>query len=229
VRERLRRVAPAALAVALLATVAGCSSPSTDGSPVAHVHTQQDTDGLHGIVLPKAYRVPALTLTDSHGTPYDVRSGLTKPVTLVFFGYSHCPDICQVVLANIASALTRLDPQQRAKVAMVFVTTDPARDTAPVLRSYLDRFDPSFEGLTGSIGTITAYGEKVGVPIQTGTKLPGGGYDVSHGTQVLGALPDGTAPLVWTQGTSPADLAADLTTILDHGVPAAPTSDGSSS
>jgi protein SCO1/2 len=216
----------AGLAAALLA-LAGCSSPS-DGAPVTGVSTSAD-DGLHGIVLPQAYRVPSVTLKDSHGAPYDVRKRLHKPLTLVFFGYTNCPDICGVVMANIASALTRLDDQQRAKVSMVFVTTDPSRDTAPVLRSYLDRFDPSFEGLTGPIGTITAFGKALGVPIQTGKKLPSGGYDVSHGTQVLGVVPGGRAPVVWTEGTSPGDMADDITTILDHGVPTPPEASGSSS
>ena len=231
-RDRVPVVARAALAAALLTTLlttlAGCSS-GADGPPVADVQTQKDPDGLHAIVLPKPYQAPSVTLRDSHGTPYDVRTGFTRPVTLVFFGYTHCPDICQLVMANIASALTRLEPQQRAKVAVQFVTTDPSRDTAPVLRSYLDRFDPAFEGVTGDIRTISAYGDRVGVPIETGAKLPGGGYDVSHGTQVLGVLPGGTAPLLWTQDTSPGELASDLTHILDHGVPPAPTSDGSSS
>ena len=210
-----------------LLALAGCSS-SGDGAPVAGVSVAAD-DGLHGIVMPQAYRVPDVTLKDSHGTPYDVRKRLTKPLTLVFFGYTNCPDICQVVMANIASAMTRLDGRQRAEVGMVFVTTDPSRDTAPVLRSYLDRFDPSFEGLTGPISTITAFGKALGVPIQTGKKLPSGGYDVSHGTQVLGVVPGGTAPVVWTEGTSPGDMADDITTILDHGVPAPPEASGSPS
>ena len=70
-------------------------------------------------------------------------------MTLVFFGYTHCPDICNVVLANIASALRGSPEDVRDSTRMIFVTTDPARDTAEVVREYLDRFDPRFEGLIG--------------------------------------------------------------------------------
>ena len=98
---------------------AACSpdaaSDASDGSAVANVSIQDD-DGLHGVVLPKPYDVPDVTLTDAAGKPYDLPADATKPLTLVFFGYTHCPDICQVVMANIASSLTRLDADQRAKV-----------------------------------------------------------------------------------------------------------------
>jgi protein SCO1 len=213
---RSSRVAAATLAAGML-LLSGCAEQAPSTSPVANVSVQPD-DGLHGVVLPKPYDVPHLRLTDTRDTSYAL-DGSSKPVTLVFFGYTHCPDICQVVMADLASALTRLDPAQRAKVGMVFVTTDPARDDPHTLREYLNRFDPRFEGLTGPLPRIIAAGKALGVPIEKGAKLPSGGYEVAHGTQVVGLLPDGTAPVVWTEGTSPADIAADLTTILDHGVP----------
>src|SRR4051794_28733990 len=135
--------------------LAGCAGSSAEGndSPVSGVSTN-DHDGLNGIVLPKPYHAARVSLEDTAGEPYDLASSPTKPLTLVFFGYTHCPDICQVVMANIASGLVRLDPVQRDKVDMDFVTTDPRRDTAKVLRAYVDRFDPEFEGLTGQIGAI---------------------------------------------------------------------------
>lgn len=215
----MRRTLAAALVTAVVLPLAGCAgqTPASQG-PVANV-TMHDDDGLDGIVLPKPYAVPDVTLHDASGRPYDLATDAKKPVTLVFFGYTNCPDICQVVMANIASALTRLPADQRAKVGMVFVTTDPARDDARTLRGYLDRFDPSFEGLTGDLGRIVALGKAFDVPVEKGHKLPSGGYDVAHGTQVVGVLPDRTAPFVWTQGTDPSALAADLTKILDHKVP----------
>jgi protein SCO1 len=213
---RRSRLAAATLVAGAL-VLSGCAQQAPSASPVADVSVQDD-DGLHGVVLPKPYDVPHLRLTDTQGASYAL-DGSSKPVTLVFFGYTHCPDICQVVMANLASALTRLDPGRRAEVGMLFVTTDPARDDPRTLREYLDRFNPRFEGLTGPLPRIVAAGKALGVPIQKGARLPSGGYEVSHGSQVVGMLPGGTAPVVWTEGTSPADIAADLTTILDHGVP----------
>lgn len=204
----------AALGLVAAFAVAGCAGGQQDsGSPVANVSVQDD-DGLHGVVLPRPYAVPAITLEDAAGKPYDVATDASKPLTLVFFGYTHCPDICQVVMANIASALTRLDAGQRKKVGMLFVTTDPARDDATTLRGYLNRFDGSFDGLTGDLPEIVRFGKAFGVFIAKGQKLPSGGYDVNHSTQVVGMLANRRAPFVWTEGTAPADLADDISTIL---------------
>jgi len=214
-----RRVARPVVATVAALVLGGCGGGGVASqSPVADV-SMHDDDGLNGAVLPRPYALPAVTLRDTGDRPYDLAARASRPLTLVFFGYTHCPDVCQVVMANIASALTRLDADQRARVSMVFVTTDPARDNAATLRSYLGRFDPSFVGLTGPLPRIVRLGRSVGVYIEKGQKLPSGGYDVTHGTQVIGVLPDGKAPFVWTEGTSPAQLAGDVTRILDDKVP----------
>ncbi|MGN6128975.1 MAG: SCO family protein [Nocardioidaceae bacterium] len=210
----LRRVAPV---LALTAVLAACGG-SPSGAPVADVSLAAD-DGLNGVVLPTPYDVPHVRLTDTAGAPYTLDSDSTAPVTLVFFGYTSCPDICGVVLANLTSALNRLAPADRAKVDVLFVTTDPARDDPRTLRAYLDRFDPGFEGLTGPLSRLVAAGEALGVPFERGGRLPSGGYEVAHGTQVDGVLPDGTAPVVWTGSRSAEEIADDLTTIIHHGVP----------
>lgn len=214
----VRRGAGAAAALAAGALLlAGCAEPSAEG-PVAEVHVHDD-DGMHGVVLPDPYTVEDLSLSATDGSAYRLATDTDKPLTLVFFGYTQCPDICQVVMADIASALTRLEPAQRDQVGMLFVTTDPARDDQATLRSYLDRFDPAFEGLTGPLPRIVEAGTSLGVAIEKGERLPSGGYEVSHGTQVTGVLPDGSAPLVWTQGTTPEQIAEDIRVVLTDGVP----------
>src|SRR5204862_2818886 len=122
--------------------------------------------------------------------------------TLVFFGYTNCPDICQVVMSTIASGLSKLAKADQDKVQVVFVTTDPARDTGKVLRSYLDRFNPTFQGATGSLKDITELGKPMGVDVMKGQKLPSGGYEVNHTTNVI-SVRDGKGDLVWTADTSP--------------------------
>ncbi len=97
---------------------------------------------------------------------------------------------------------------------MVFVTTDPARDDAATLREYLDRFDPSFVGLTGGLPEIVDVGLDLGVAVDKGERLPGGGYEVTHGTQVIGIDGSDRAPIVWTHGTSAAQFADDITLLL---------------
>lgn len=218
VAERRRRARAAALLLPL-ALLAGCAQPQQEGYTSGI--TETNPDGMHGAVLSDRYVVPDVTLTATDGAPYSLTEDTTDPVTLVFFGYTHCPDICQVVMADIASALTRLDEQQRTQVGMVFVTSDPARDRPAVLRDYLDRFNPRFEGLTGDLRTIVRVGNDLGVAVERGDRLPSGGYAVSHGTQILGVDEHDRVPVVWTEGTPASDLAADLDTILDEGVPSA--------
>jgi protein SCO1/2 len=136
-------------------------------------------------------------------------------VTLVFFGYTNCPDVCGLVMADIATALSRLEPAVAADVQMLFITTDPARDTGPVLRSYLDHFNPSFEGLTGSMHDIRTVATALGVPVEGIQRLPDGGYDVGHGSQIVGLDAADEAPVVWTEGTPVSDLEHDIT-VLDR-------------
>ncbi len=188
--------------------LSGCATggPSLDGTA---------DDGYFGAVLDEQYVAPAVTLTDDTGAPFDLVTDTTKPLTLVFFGYTNCPDICQAVMASLASALTRLDADQRAEVDVLFVTTDPSRDDAATLRTYLDRFDPEFVGLTGRLADITRAGDAFHVFVEKGIKLPSGGYEVDHSTQVLAIDTRDRTPIVWTYGTSSAQYASDIIRLLE--------------
>ena len=194
----------AALCLAAATACGGTSQAGTDGYRAGQTHAP--------------YRVPATPLTDTGGHPYSLTRDTDKPLTLVYFGYTHCPDTCQVMMANITSALTRLDAADRANVDVVFITTDPARDTRTVLRRYLDHFDPSFIGLTGDLDTIAKVGRPLAVYVAAGDKLPSGGRELnSHSTQITAITSDDTSPVLWTQDTSSADLAADIHTLLAQG------------
>jgi protein SCO1/2 len=157
-------------------------------------------------------------LLDSSGAPYNLRTGtaaapVTAPVTLLFFGYSNCPDVCTGIIADVATARNRMVADLRGKVRIVVVTTDPARDTAPVLKAYLDRIDPNLVGLTGDLATIMKVAESVGVSIDDAQKLPSGGYEVVHGTQVIGFGKDLRAAVVWTYPTTVGDFRTDFETL----------------
>jgi protein SCO1/2 len=205
-----RRLLAALLAFVALA-VAGCGGAADDGLPVSAVQSA-DNHGYQGTYLDSPYVVPDIALPDTDGTPFSLATS-TAPLKLVFFGYTNCPDICQVVMSTIASAVTRLDADQRADVQVVFVTTDPARDTGPVLRSYLDHLDPDFVGLTGDLATIIDLAKPLKVFIAKGQKLPSGGYEVDHSTHVFGVTGD-QARIAWAEGTSPATMAADIIRML---------------
>ncbi|MFC6153248.1 SCO family protein [Nocardioides yefusunii] len=135
-------------------------------------------------------------------------------VTLVFFGYTHCPDICGTIMSTIATALRQLEPADRERVDVTFVTTDPARDDQQTLRTYLDRYDPEFVGLTGSLDDILAVGTSMAVHIEEGEPLPSGGYEVVHTDHVLGLDDEGRGSYVWGRQTSAAELRGDLELLL---------------
>jgi protein SCO1/2 len=171
---------------------------------------------LTGAVLDQPYVVPETPLTATDGAAYSLAGDTDKHLTLVFFGYTHCPDICQVVMATLASAMTRLDDADREQVDVVFVTTDPARDTEQVLRNYLDRFDPRFIGLTGTLDEVVGVGAGLHIAVEQGEKLPSGGYDITHGTSVLGIDHSDEVPIVWNQDTSATQYATDIHQLLGH-------------
>jgi protein SCO1/2 len=193
-----------------LVLLTGCGG-SGDQGPAVRGLTVSDDDGYRGILLDKPYQVPAVSLTDTDGRPFQLARQQKR--TLVFFGYTNCPDICQVVMSTIASAVVRLPERAQHQLQVVFVTTDPARDTRSVLRTYLDRFDPAFVGVTGSIAKIDELGRGLGIEVAKGQKLPDGGYEVTHTTNVTDVVA-GRGDLVWTASTSPSDMATDLRKVL---------------
>ena len=136
----------------------------------------------------------------------------------MFFGYTHCPDICQIVMADIASALARLDPSRARQVEMLFVTTDPARDDPATLRAYLDRFDPAFEGLTGDAGRRSSTSASaVGVPIEKGAEAALRRLRGRHGTRssAIDARRRGRRSC-GPRARSAAQLAEDIAQMLDR-------------
>jgi protein SCO1/2 len=210
--SRTRNTAVLLLAAVALLALAGCSGkqeqPDNPGGAI--IRSSQDPNGLRGATLDRPYSMPAATLTDTGGNPFNLVTSTKKPVTLVFFGYTNCPDVCPTVMADVASALTKLDQQVQDQIQMLFITTDPARDTGPVIRKYLDRFDPSFVGLTGSLTSIKDVAKAVGVPVEGMQKLPSGGYEVGHGAQVIGFGKNDKANVLWLSNAAIGDLAHDF-------------------
>jgi protein SCO1/2 len=176
--------------------------------------SKSSADTFAGAVLHQPYHAPSTELTDTDGKPYSLADSTDKRLTLVFFGYTHCPDECPTTMATLASAMLQLDDADRQDVQVVFVTTDPARDTGPVIRDWLDHFSSSFVGVTGDLSTIKQVGTDVGVPIAKGKRLASGGYDVTHGTQVLGLDGKNQIPVVWTLGTTAPEFAHDIHQLL---------------
>lgn len=202
-----------ALFSVLALVVTGCAPSGGDASgPAADVVVPAEEGGLNGTVIRTGFALPNQQFTDTSGRPYVPAREVRAPVTVVFFGYTHCPDVCNVVLANVASALRRSKPAVRERVELLFVTTDPERDTPQVIRSYLDRFDPRFIGLTAPLPTIRAAAAEMHISYEGKHDVTAGGYEVMHGTQLTGFV-DGRARVLWRAETSVRDLRADLASL----------------
>jgi protein SCO1/2 len=171
-----------------------------------------------GVVTPPLPK-PNFTLTDTSDAPYDLRLKTEGYVTLLFFGYTHCPDECPLHMFNIASALERVPTRVAEQVTVVFVTTDPARDSAKVVRSWLDNFDQRFIGLTGSEAAIESAERAAGIAPATKAVPVKGDYEVGHAAFVFAYSKDNLAHLIYPGGTTEEDWAHDLPYLVNEDWP----------
>jgi protein SCO1/2 len=186
------------------ATAAG---PVVTGNGVGGL--QADTSIYPGAtVMAQGAPKPMVTLVDTAGQAYDLAAATAHRVTLLYFGYTHCPDLCPITMALAAAAVRELPAAVAAKVTVVFITTDPARDTPEVIRAWLDNFNPGFVGLTGSVGAIHAAEEEVDMPLS---------YAVTAAGYTLVYSQDGRAHLQVDDTDHPAELAATIVRLVDHG------------
>ncbi len=157
---------------------------------------------------------PDFVLTDTTGRRFDFRADTDGRLTLLYFGYTYCPDICPVQLAQIAAVLDQL-PDVRRNTTVVFVTVDPERDTPEVIRSFLDKFDTDFIGLTGTASQIAAAQQAAGLPVAT--KIGDGpDYTMGHSGQVLAYTPGGLMYTEYPFGTRQTQWASDLPKLLER-------------
>jgi protein SCO1/2 len=159
--------------------------------------------------LPK----PHFVLTDTSGARFDFWDRTFGSVTLLFFGYTSCPDQCPMHVANVASALRTLPPDVANHVKFVFVTTDPSRDTKEVLRRWLDQFDTRFVGLTGTESALAAVQKAAGVPAASRRDF-GTSYSVGHANFVVAYTRDNRAHVIYPGGISASDWVHDLPLLL---------------
>jgi protein SCO1/2 len=167
-----------------------------------------------GVVLDTVQARPDFVLRTTEGQVYDFRRETAGRPTLLFFGYTSCPDVCPVHLANIAAVLAKLPPARARELAVVFVTTDPKRDSAQRIRSWLDQFDRRFVGLLGAPKDVAAAQRAAGVGVAAGDTTAAE-YGVAHAAQVIAISGDDSAHVVYPFGTRQDDWAADIPRLLD--------------
>jgi protein SCO1/2 len=142
------------------------------------------------ILLPQSRDVPDLKMVDQDGHPVSLGS-LKDKWTLLFFGYTFCPDICPTTLAQLRQIKSELPKEAVDKMRIVLVSVDPNRDTPQQLKTYLGYFDKQFVGLTAPVDSIQKLANAVSIPfIPADTSKPN--YTVDHSGNLALLGPDGT-------------------------------------
>jgi len=158
-----------------------------------------------GTWLPRPKPVADFHLTDNVGKPFSLRDLRGKP-SLVFFGFTHCPDVCPTTLVKLAQV------KKAAAIPglrVLFVTVDPARDTPAVVGLYVHAFDPDFVGLTGDNQAIIKMAADFGVAVNK-VDLPGGDYTMDHSAVVFLLDAKGQVAGIFTPPFDIAKFAEDL-------------------
>jgi protein SCO1/2 len=151
-----------------------------------------------------------LELTDHTGKPRRLEDFRGKAVVL-FFGFTHCPDICPTTLADIAAAVKSLGPDAE-RVQVLMVSVDPERDTPGALAKYVTAFDPRFLGLRGDLSATQKVAKEFKIYFEK--RKQGGSYTVDHSAQSYVIDPQGRLRLLVRHDRISADLASDLRALL---------------
>lgn len=205
----MHRPSRAALLIACLTTVAGCGAPPSSNSSggIADVSQVAQNSAYRGIELDPQPPRPQFSLTDHTGAPYDFYEQTKDTPTVLYFGYTHCPDVCPLIMGQLSAAISEAPEEISSELQVVLVTTDPATDTPDVLASYLSKFDSElpvkFVGLTGDLPAVEAAQEAAGVPVaEDGGK--------THSTMAIYYGSANKAHVAWLANTSADDILHDL-------------------
>jgi protein SCO1/2 len=153
--------------------------------------------------------MPTLIDQDGHARS---REDFKGRVTVLLFGFTHCPDLCPTALSNLALVLDQLG-EDRDRVQIAFITVDPERDTPEVLRDYLSGFGPNFVGLTGEPDAIRKAAKKFKVFFQR-VPLPDGDYTMDHSAVIYVVDPQARVRVMFTANRQPEDVAHDILELL---------------
>lgn len=186
----------------LLIPAAACAALA--GFWLAHELDRETPTLASGTWLPQPKPLADFALTDESGQPY-TRALLTSAPTLVYFGFTHCPDVCPTTLLKLAQLR-----RERALTGLrvLFVSVDPQRDTPAVLGRYVHAFDPTFHGATGTAEEIARVARNFGVAVSR-VELPGGDYTMDH-SAVLFLVARGGITAIFTPPLEVPGLTADL-------------------
>jgi len=178
--------------------------------------------GLQGFTYAERVAKPDFVLTDTGGNSFDFQEETKGRLTLLFFGYVNCPDVCPVQLGQLSQVFASHPDLGRA-ATVVFVGVDHARDTPEAVRAYLDKFDSRFIGLVGDATSLEAAQLAAAIPVAYREQLPEVDeenpqfYTYAHAGTVLAFAPDGYSYSTYPMGVRQSEWVNDLTILADIG------------
>jgi protein SCO1/2 len=211
--RRTQRLVSAAVVLALL----GACSPTSTTAALRAAEPDY-APGWNAVAVNGTPEMPRAEFVDASGEPFNLRAAIRRKPTLVYFGYTHCPDICPIHMSSLGHVLEQFPHAVRSRVRVVFVSTDPARDSPQRIREWLDSMGRGFVGLRGTIDDINRIQIALGLPPATSSPgaIPGMDYPVGHAAQVLAFTPDDSAHFVYPFGTRQQDWMRDLPRLLNE-------------
>lgn len=211
---RTTRVTAAALLAVAALTLTACGGEPAKTGKVTQISGGQAKAGT-ATVLDRPFDKPDVVLTDTTGKPWNLREQTMGKPTLIYFGYTNCPDVCPLTMSNIAVAKKALPKADQDKLQVVFVTTDPDRDTPESLGSWLKAQDPAFIGLTGDFAKIQAAARTLGIGVEAAKKEADGSVVSMHGAQVIAFSPkNDEGYLLYGESATVDDYTKDLPKIV---------------
>lgn len=209
---RRRVLGLGALAAGAVLTGCGSADDAADGdTDTAPGSGGGDGSAWAGTLLDPPFEKPDVTFTDVDGQPFPFREATAGRLTILFFGFTNCPDICPVYLNTMASARAELGDGPGSDPQVLFVGVDRARDTPEALRTYLANIDETFVGLTGEEATIASALTALKLPpVQIGPADAEGDYEVGHPARVVTFSPDDLGHRLYTFDVTQDEWVADL-------------------
>lgn len=170
------------------------------------------------LLLPEPRVIADFSLVDDDGQPFSLER-LKGQWSLLFFGFTHCPDVCPSALydlAQVRKTLARNDPEKTNNLQVLFVSVDPERDTPRQLNQYVNYFDPEFTGVTGPEAQLAPLTLQLGIAYRIEDHEPGSQqYNVDHSASILLMNPDGQLHGVFPAPHQSDSMAAEIAAVIN--------------
>lgn len=204
------------LALLALAAVGACRMEAPERGAARE---RAEATGFRGRVIEDPGPRPDFTLRDARGGTFDFREATEGRLALLFFGYTHCPDVCPIHMASLAEVKRDLGAEFGRDTRVIFVTVDPERDSPERIVTWLAGFDPEFIGLYGDPAKIDSIQLALGLPPAMVPDTAAADYRVGHASPVV-AFPAGDSiRVMFPHGTRQEDWRHDLELLADLGTP----------